>query len=540
MPQLIVIAGADRGKRFTLKDLTVGIGRHSSNPIHLDDNRVSRHHLELRASPNGYTLADLGSGNGTLLNDKPVQQAELRPGDRIAIGDTVLLFTTDGSTGTASVNLAELGSSRISGVVRSIPADAGSVLLKDPTQANTAWLRTRLSNLAVLYEAATAVSDILDVDELLEKIMSLVLRTTEADQGCFLLKDAESGALLPKAVRARIPGTADLAVSRTIVDHVLKEQAGILIANAAEDDRFRAGPSVARHRLREVICVPMRGRHETVGVLFLDTQTGVDDARFTDDHLQLAIAIAHQAGLAVEETRYYGAMLHAERLAAVGQTIAGMSHHIKNIMQGVRFGSDMVRTALKDDDRELLAKGWRLVEKNQARIDDLILDMLSYSKERDPIIETTDLVELVQDVLELVRGRAAEAKVALAFAPPADFPKVLCDADGVHRALLNLVGNAIDALDGRANGTVSLELRLVGDRVELDVRDNGPGIPADQHEEIFKPFISSKGNRGTGLGLPVSRKAIEEQGGELLLASEEDRGTCFTIRLPVKRPATAS
>lgn len=540
MPQLIVIAGADRGKRFTLKDLTVGIGRHSSNPIHLDDNRVSRHHLELRASPNGYTLADLGSGNGTLLNDKPVQQAELRPGDRIAIGDTVLLFTTDGSTGTASVNLAEPGSSRISGVVRSIPADAGSVLLKDPTQANTAWLRTRLSNLAVLYEAATAVSDILDVDELLEKIMSLVLRTTEADQGCFLLKDAESGALLPKAVRARIPGTADLAVSRTIVDHVLKEQAGILIANAAEDDRFRAGPSVARHRLREVICVPMRGRHETVGVLFLDTQTGVDDARFTDDHLQLAIAIAHQAGLAVEETRYYGAMLHAERLAAVGQTIAGMSHHIKNIMQGVRFGSDMVRTALKDDDRELLAKGWRLVEKNQARIDDLILDMLSYSKERDPIIETTDLVELVQDVLELVRGRAAEAKVALAFAPPADFPKVPCDADGVHRALLNLVGNAIDALDGRANGTVSLELRLVGDRVELDVRDNGPGIPADQHEEIFKPFISSKGNRGTGLGLPVSRKAIEEQGGELLLASEEDRGTCFTIRLPLKRPATAS
>lgn len=540
MPQLIVIAGADRGKRFTLKDLTVGIGRHSSNPIHLDDNRVSRHHLELRASPNGYTLADLGSGNGTLLNDKPVQQAELRPGDRIAIGDTVLLFTTDGSTGTASINLAEPGSSRISGVVRSIPADAGSVLLKDPTQANTAWLRTRLSNLAVLYEAATAVSDILDVDELLEKIMSLVLRTTEADQGCFLLKDAESGALLPKAVRARIPGTADLAVSRTIVDHVLKEQAGILIANAAEDDRFRAGPSVARHRLREVICVPMRGRHETVGVLFLDTQTGVDDARFTDDHLQLAIAIAHQAGLAVEETRYYGAMLHAERLAAVGQTIAGMSHHIKNIMQGVRFGSDMVRTALKDDDRELLAKGWRLVEKNQARIDDLILDMLSYSKERDPIIETTDLVELVQDVLELVRGRAAEAKVALAFAPPADFPKVPCDADGVHRALLNLVGNAIDALDGRANGTVSLELRLVGDRVELDVRDNGPGIPADQHEEIFKPFISSKGNRGTGLGLPVSRKAIEEQGGELLLASEEDRGTCFTIRLPLKRPATAS
>lgn len=537
MPQLIVIAGVDRGKRFTLKDLTVGVGRHSTNPVQLTDHRVSRHHLELRATPTGYTLADLGSGNGTLLNDQPAQHTELRSGDRIALGDTVLLFTTEGSTGTASIRIGDPGSSKISGVVRSIPAETGSVLLKDPTRANTAWLRTRLSNLAVLYEAATAVSNILDVDELLNRIMELVLRTTEADQGCFLLKDAESGALLPKAVKARILGTADLAVSRTIVEHVLKEQAGILIANAAEDDRFRAGPSIVKHRLREVICVPMRGRHETVGVLFLDTQTGPDDARFTEDHLQLAIAIAHQAGLAVEETRYYGAMLHAERLAAVGQTIAGMSHHIKNIMQGVRFGSDMVRTALKEDDRDLLAKGWKLVERNQARIDDLILDMLSYSKERDPIIEPTDLKELVNDVLDVVRGRAAEAKVSLNFEPPAEFPKVPCDSDGVHRAVLNLVGNALDALDGREGATVTLELRVSADGrwAELDVRDNGPGIPADLQSEIFKPFVSSKGNRGTGLGLPVSRKTIEEQDGELLLTSEEGNGCCFTVRLPLER-----
>ncbi len=537
MPQLIVISGIDRGKRFSLDDLKIGIGRHSSNPIQLNDHRISRQHLELRASPTGYTLVDLGSGNGTRLNDQITQTAELRSGDRISIGDTVLLYTTDGSTGTASVRLGEAGSSQISGVVRSIPADTGSVLLKDPTRANTAWLRTRLSNLAVLYEAATAVSNILDVDELLERIMELVLRTTEADQGCVLLKDAESGALLPKAVRSRIAGAADLAVSRTIVEHVLREQAGILIANAAEDDRFREGPSIKRHRLREVICVPMRGRHETVGVLFLDTQTGTDDARFTEDHLQLAIAIAHQAGLAVEETRYYSAMLHAERLAAVGQTIAGMSHHIKNIMQGVRFGSDMVRTAIAENDRELLTKGWRLVEKNQARIDDLILDMLSYSKERDPIIESVQLIEVINDLLDVVRGRATETGVQLEFHHPDAFPEVPCDPDGVHRAVLNLVSNAIDACGGTLDAKVQLTLQLSEDQqwAELEVRDNGPGIPADLQAEIFKPFFSSKGNRGTGLGLPVSRKTIEEQDGELTLESVEGHGCCFRVRLPLSR-----
>src|SRR5204863_105137 len=113
--------------------------------------------------------------------------------------------------------------------------------------------------------------------------------------------------------------------------------------------------------------VPMKGRREVVGVLFLDTQStlkqvvksGLETTKFTEDHLHLASAIAHQAAIAVEESRYHEALVNAERLAAVGQTIAAMSHHIKNIMQGVRFGADMVRSALgrgsalTDDDRDL-------------------------------------------------------------------------------------------------------------------------------------------------------------------------------------------
>ena len=111
----------------------------------------------------------------------------------------------------------------------------------------------------------------------------------------------------------------------------------------------------------------------------------------------------------MEESRYHQALVNAERLAAVGQTIAALSHHIKNIMQGVRFGADMVRTALKDEDKDLLGKGWKLVERNQGRIDQLILDMLSYSKEREPAVEPTDLNKLCEDVLETgprPRGRS--------------------------------------------------------------------------------------------------------------------------------------
>src|SRR5262249_13358883 len=153
---------------------------------------------------------------------------------------------------------------------------------------------------------------------------------------------------------------------------VLREKQGVLIHDAGKDDRFSSGQSIKRFNIHEVICVPMKGRHETHGVLFLDTLTsskeiasrGRIDApgKFSEDHLALAIAIAHQAGLAVEETFFHHALVNAERLAAVGQTIAALSHHIKNIMQGIVFGSDMVRSGMSDKDEKMLHKGWKLVE----------------------------------------------------------------------------------------------------------------------------------------------------------------------------------
>ncbi|MFM8274028.1 MAG: sensor histidine kinase, partial [Gemmata sp.] len=262
--------------------------------------------------------------------------------------------------------------------------------------------------------------------------------------------------------------------------------------------------------------------------------------KFTEDHLHLASAIAHQAAIAVEESRYHQALVNAERLAAVGQTIAAMSHHIKNIMQGVRFGADMVRTALKEDDRELLGKGWKLVERNQGRIDDLILDMLSYSKEREPAVEPTDLNRLCADVLEMVQGRAADRGVAVDWRPGTGVGAVPCDTDGIHRALLNLVGNAIDALEDREGAKLSVQALLEPDGAwaKIIVLDNGPGIPADQQEDIFKPFVSTKGSRGTGLGLPVSRKILREHGGDIVLQSVIDKGSKFTIRLPLRSAFT--
>jgi signal transduction histidine kinase len=375
--------------------------------------------------------------------------------------------------------------------------------------------------------------------------MDLVFRSVEADHGCFMVRDPD-GRLVPKAVRYRegVNRQEELAVSRTVVDYVMREKQGVLVSDVHADDRFREVESLHRHNIREAICVPMKGRREVVGVLFLDTQStlkqvvsrGLETSKFTEDHLHFASAIAHQAAIAVEESRYHQALVNAERLAAVGQTIAALSHHIKNIMQGVRFGSDMVRGAIKDDDKELLDKGWKLVERNQARIDHLILDMLSYSKEREPAVESTDLNKLCEDVLELVRGRANERNVAIEWRPGVGVGAVPCDPEGIHRAVLNLVTNALDALEDRPGAKLGVQAILEpdGNWAKVIVIDNGPGIPAEKLEDIFKPFVSTKGSRGTGLGLPVSRKIVREHGGDILVQSVLDVGSKFTVRLPMK------
>src|SRR6185295_14443929 len=117
--------------------------------------------------------------------------------------------------------------------------------------------------------------------------------------------------------------------------------------------------------------------------------------KFTDEHLKLMIAIAHQAALAVEDTRYYGAMMQAERLAAVGQTIAMLSHHIKNILQGIRGGSYLIEMGLQKHDEDVVRKGWTMVEGNQGKISALVMDMLTFSKEREPEPLPSDLNQVV-------------------------------------------------------------------------------------------------------------------------------------------------
>jgi signal transduction histidine kinase/pSer/pThr/pTyr-binding forkhead associated (FHA) protein len=572
VPRLFVTKGPDEGKQFELTGDSIPIGRDAGSRIRMNDTEVSRRHAELVRTADGYRILDKGSANGTFVNNQSVKDALLHFGDRVQVGQSVMVFSPGrGETPVAGdlaehINLIARQDLELSGsIVGTIDDTEGGRLLIRPDQAGGPWPKTALANLGLLYEATRAVSHILDLDELLERLLELIFRALEPDRGCVLLRadDDERGGdptdgrgFEPKAVRWRDGADRQerIPISRTIVDHVLREKQGILVSDAGSDERFQAVQSVVRLGIREVICVPMKGRHGTLGVLYLDTRTTAEDGRpalprslpppgkFTADDLALAISLAHLGALAVEETRYHQALVQAERLAAVGQTIAGLSHHIKNILQGLRTGGDIVTQGLNERDLDYLARGWRIVEKNQGKIEELVMDMLSFSKEREPAIAEIDLNALVHDVAEVVAGRATEKNVTVRLDLDPSLPKCPADYDGIHRSLLNLVSNALDAVEEVDAPAIVLATGLEPDGgwLRVEVKDNGSGIAADQVDEIFRPFVSSKGARGTGLGLAVSRKTIREHGGDIVVRSQVGRGSLFIVRLPLRASGASS
>jgi signal transduction histidine kinase len=550
---LFVIQGADQGKRFEFRSNPVALGRDNSNAIRLHDTEVSRRHAELRQDDDTYRVVDLGSANGTYVNGQLIDQAPLRSGDRLQLGQTILLYHDQSIIPrrdlTARVDLLSRSSDDDrSAILKSIPLGEGSRVLEKPEGA-AGWLRERLASLSVMYRTTQAISHILEIDALLPQILELVFESIGADRGAILLKN-DASQLEPKAVRWRDPAESDerMTISRTIVDYVLDQGQGVITSDAPADKRFGPAQSIVDFHIREAICVPIQGRHITLGVLYADIRSGNNLAmaasgkdtprgKFTQDQLMLMVAIGHQAGLAIENTIFFNAKLQAERLAAVGQTIATLSHHIKNILQGVRGGSYLIDLGLNEKDETIVRRGWTIVEKNQTKIYNMVMDMLSFSKDREPALESADLNETVGDVVELMQSRATELGVVLEFQPSPSIPRVLIDPEGIHRAVLNMVTNAIDASESTNDARVCVATEWDEETTTARIRisDNGIGIDESEIDSIFQIFASSKGSRGTGLGLPVSRKIIAEHGGTISVSSKPGKGSTFLIELPMTR-----
>jgi two-component system, NtrC family, sensor kinase len=548
LASLLVVRGANVGTHYLIRESKQNLGRDSHCDIHLEDSETSRTHAEIDFVDGDYVLRDLKSSNGTFVNGKRISEHVLRVGDRVQVGKRLMLFRLGFRPfGPADndVDIVQNPSSDSSQIVGRVGIEKE---LQDQTDDWTSKLQAdrdssqAKSHWEIMYRTSLAVSRTLDIDQLLHQILELIFQWVNCDRGCIMLSDTETGELRPSCRRNRGVNSPSnrMTISKTILDYVYKKEEGVLTSDACDDERWNTSLSISAGGIREAICVPMKGRYGNVGVIYIDTSVSAGkyalapEKVFNEEHLKMLVAIGHQAALAIEDTNYYQSMVQAERLAAMGQTIATLSHHIKNIVQGLRGGGYLIDEGIQGGDMTTVQNGWRICERNQERIETFVMDMLAMSKDRQPNRSNVDLRTVIDDVIELTALRANEKSISIEWKRPTAFQPMMLDGEGIHRALMNLVSNALDACTDKTGGHIAIVLDQCKEFARILVRDNGVGIATNDLGRIFSMFESNKGNRGTGLGLPVSLKIAKEHGGTIDVRSEVGTGTEFELMLPWK------
>ncbi|MGD9008253.1 MAG: response regulator [Desulfobacteraceae bacterium] len=240
-----------------------------------------------------------------------------------------------------------------------------------------------------------------------------------------------------------------------------------------------------------------------------------------------------------EIKRLEGELIHAERLAAIGQTVAGVAHGVKNILHGFKGGSYLVNLGISKNETEKLNKGWDMIQRNIGRTSDLVLDLLSYSKERTPELKECRPNTIIEDVCDVMHELAKEQQVQLTMQLDPSIGTVVMDPRAIHQCVANLISNAIDAClfdeNTDKHWRVHIESALeASNRIRIEVSDNGAGMSEAVQAKLFTSFFTTKGHRGTGLGLLVTHKSVEENGGTIRVASELGAGTTFTLQWPFR------
>ena len=281
-------------------EITV-LGRAPECQIQLDSNMVSRRHAQVVREGNVFYVEDLGSGNGTYLNGKRIAgRTPLRADDRLKLGPILLRFETGAPSrkrqmpDEPALNVEIGGDDTATTIVESSEVSGGYGGLEVRPEAK----------LRAVIEITRSLAGTVD----LQAIVPLILDTLfsifpQADRGCILLKDAESGQLVPVAQKHRRSDSDEtVKLSRTILNKVLKEKTGILSADATSDSRFEAAASISSLTIRSMMCVPLLGLDgEPMGAINLDTQNVL--SRFTKEDLDLLMAVAGQAALSYESAR---------------------------------------------------------------------------------------------------------------------------------------------------------------------------------------------------------------------------------------------
>jgi predicted ATPase/signal transduction histidine kinase/tRNA A-37 threonylcarbamoyl transferase component Bud32 len=470
-------------------------------------------------------------------------------------------------------------------------------------------------DLSSVMKAARAITSEIVLDGLLQTLLKILLENAAADRGCLILSEQNqllieaAGTTQPQsiAVLQSIPveTSSDLPIS--IVNYVARTQESLLLNDVTQSASFSSDPYILLNRAKSILCTPILYQSKFIGVLYLEN--GLSKGAFTPRRLETLSLLTAQAAIAIENARLYAReqekarelqqslqrlqqtqaqLVQTEKISSLGQLVAGVAHEVNNplsfiagnLIHATEYFQDLVNlfglyqkhfpappaeiaNEIEEIDLEYLLEDLpELLNSMQVGIDrirNIMQSLRNFSRLDEAPEKAVDIHSGLESTLMILQHRlkANSNRPAIqAIKEYGDLPLVECYAGQLNQVFMNLLANAIDALEERAEGreqeagegnlqpeawnldpVIRIRTELLNcDRVSIRIADNGPGIAETARSRLFDAFFTTKPEgKGTGLGLSISYQIVtEKHKGTLECVSTPGRGAEFIIQIPVK------
>ncbi len=332
-----------------------------------------------------------------------------------------------------------------------------------------------------------------------------------------------------------------------ILVKAVREKRPFKVENAAENPLVPE-PLKTTFQMESFVVVPLIAKGRVIGVILADNK--FSEFPIEEDRVELLSLFANQAALAIENAEAYkkledkveelnrafaqlqeaqNKLLHSEKLAVVGKMAAHVAHEIRNPLTAI---GGFARHILQHPDNvESVKQGAEIISREVTRLEKILANVLNFTKISKPFRKLQDIHKIIDAVIQLHTPLLEEHKVEVQRNYAPDLPQVYVDEDQMKQVFTNIMTNSIYSMP--EGGTIFVKTRQVDDGVEIEMRDTGTGMSEEVLENMFNPFYTNR-QGGTGLGMAVTQKIIQEHDGRIDVDSEEGKGTVFRIYLPLK------
>ncbi|MDL1891701.1 GAF domain-containing protein [Sphingobacteriales bacterium CHB3] len=396
-------------------------------------------------------------------------------------------------------------------------------------ERNLASYQAQVDKLQLLIEASKTLNSTLDSDELLDAILTAATTSLRADRGTLYLIDPVTHELWSKVVKGEDVVEIRLSMGKGLAGYVAKTGQTVNIVDAYKDPRFN--PEIDKksgYRTHNVLCMPLRNKDGTiVGVFQLLNKRG---GPFTKEDVDFIDALSVHASIAIQNAQMIKELVQSERLSAIGRMASTIIHDIKNPMATMRIYAQVIKSKTQDSEAAEIAD---LMMKQVDRFVTMTQEVLDFSRGVSELhVEPVELKDVLPAILTFVDHDLS--KRGITFVKHFDYTgTVLMDAEKIMRVFQNIAGNAADAMP--EGGTLTLTIKPKGDKLSFEFSDTGQGMTEEIRARVFEPFFTRGKKHGTGLGMAIVKKIVDDHKGSIELDSEPGRGTTVRILLPLER-----